>query len=204
MSEPSKRGEVCAADTAGAADGIRAGNSARVPDGDLALELQLVNEELFRPYGALVQPATLRPLRVNAGTALRHDVTSFDRDQRSGSRLIASVFETQPQALPLSIDLLERHPYSQQAIIEMSGADFVLAVCLPDGNGDPELGSLRAFLFPRGSGVIYHRGVWHTPIIGVGKAGRFFVQSWQDGTADDCLETAITPHCICSNGQAGM
>ncbi|WP_244412809.1 ureidoglycolate lyase [Ancylobacter novellus] len=204
MSELSKRDEVGAVDPAGAADGARAGSDARVPERDLALELQLVNEELFRPYGALVQPATLHPLRVNAGTALRHDVTSFDRDQRSSSRLIASVFETQPQALPLSIDLLERHPYSQQAIIEMSGADFVLAVCLPDGNGDPELGSLRAFLFPRGSGVIYHRGVWHTPIIGTGKTGRFFVQSWQDGTASDCLETAIARHLIYLSGQAGM
>lgn len=204
MSELFKRDEARALDSAGAVDSARAGGDARVPDGDLALELQLVNAELLRPYGALVQPDTPRPLRVNAGTALRHDIASFDRDQRSGSRLIASVFETQPQALPLSIDLLEQHPYSQQAIIEMSGADFVLAVCLPDGNGDPELGSLRAFLFPRGSGVIYHRGVWHTPIIGTGKAGRFFVQSWQDGTAGDCLEATIAPHWICSNGQPGM
>jgi ureidoglycolate lyase len=77
-------------------------------------------------------------------------------------------------------------------------------VCLPDGDGAPELGSLRAFLFPPGAGVIYHPGVWHTPIIGLRTAGRFFVQSWQDGSASDCLETAIAPRWIRPRGAADM
>lgn len=209
VSEISKRNDAFAGDPAGTADAARAIRDARaphgdLPHGDLELELQFVNDELFRPYGTLVHAAAPRPVPVNAGTALRHDVGAFDPDRRPGSRLIASVFETQPQALPLAIDLMEQHPFSQQAIVEMSGDDFVLAVCLPGEDGAPELASLHAFLFPRGSGVIYHRGVWHTPIIGTGTAGRFFVQSWQDGTSSDCLEAIITRHVIRPGRRMGM
>lgn len=196
MSEISKRDDAFARDRAATGDEASARAEAYPTAEALELELQLVNTELFRPYGDLVQAAAPHPLSVNAGTALRHDIGAFERDERPGSRLVSSVFETLPQSLPLAIGMLEQHPFSQQAIVEMRGIDFILAVCLADARGRPDLASLRAFLFPRGFGVIYRKGVWHTPIIGTGKVGQFFVQSWQDGTAADCEETAIPPYII--------
>jgi ureidoglycolate lyase len=190
LSEISKRGGTFTRDRAAKGDEtLRFGEA-------LELELQLVNAELFSPYGDLVQASDPHPLSVNAGTALRHDIAVFDRDERPGSRLVTSVFETLPQALPLVIGMLEQHPFSRQAIVEMRGLDFILAVCVPKANGQPDLASLRAFLFPHGFGVIYRKGVWHTPIIGIAKVGQFFVQSWQDGTAADCEEASIPPHII--------
>ncbi|UOK70900.1 ureidoglycolate lyase [Ancylobacter polymorphus] len=150
---------------------------------------------LFRPYGHLVAPGSDAPMPANAGTAWRHDITAFETDTRPGSRQIASLFETAPQALPLTVRLLERHAFSQQAIIAMQGESFILAVALDDGEGRPDLGTLRAFAFA-GGGVVYGRGVWHTPIIGLGGAGRFFVQSWQAGTTEDCEERIVAPFVI--------
>lgn len=150
---------------------------------------------LFRPYGHLVAPGNDAPMPANAGTARRHDITAFETDTRLGSRLIASLFETAPQALPLTVRLMERHAFSQQAIVAMQGESFVLAVALDDGKGHPDPATLQAFAFT-GGGVVYGRGVWHTPIIGLGGAGRFFVQSWQDGTMEDCEERIVAPFVI--------
>lgn len=150
---------------------------------------------LFRPYGHLVAPGNDAPIPANAGTARRHDITPFETDTRPGSRLIASLFETAPQALPLTVRLMERHAFSQQAIVAMRGERFVLAVALDDGEGHPDLATLRAFAFA-GGGVVYGRGVWHTPIIGLAGEGQFFVQSWQAGTAEDCEERGVGPFVI--------
>jgi ureidoglycolate lyase len=150
---------------------------------------------LFHPYGHLVAAGGADAIPANAGTAWRHDITAFETDTRPGSRLIASLFETAPQALPLIVRLMERHAFSQQAIVAMQGESFILAVALDDGQGGPDLGTLQAFAFA-GGGVVYGRGVWHTPIIGLGGAGRFFVQSWQAGTMEDCEERIVGPFVV--------
>lgn len=165
-------------------------------DQSLAIELQPVTAELFCPYGDIIQPADPNARMVNAGTAVRHDISEFAADLRPASRLIASVFETRAQYLPVTATLVERHRFSQQAIVAMQGGRFILAVCLPRADGTPDLGTLKAFLFPGGSGAIYRQGIWHAPIIGLDQESRFFVQSWQDNSAEDCEELEITPHLI--------
>lgn len=162
----------------------------------LDLPLLPATSALFRPYGHLVRSGTADPVQANGGTALRYDIAQIEEDPRPGSRLIASVFETVPQDLPLIVRLVERHAFSQQAIVAMHSEEFVLAVCLDDGQGRPDLASLRAFHFSGGGGVVYRRGIWHTPIIGLGGPGRFFVQSWQAGTAEDCEERLVAPFVI--------
>lgn len=162
-----------------------------------ALAAVAATPALFHPYGHLVAAGGADALLANAGTARRHDITAFETDTRPGSRLIASLFETAPQALPLTVRLLERHAFSQQAIVAMQGESFILAVALDDGQGRPDLATLRAFGFT-GGGVVYGRGVWHTPIIGLDGAGRFFVQSWQAGTEEDCEERSVGPFVICA------
>ncbi|SCW81510.1 ureidoglycolate lyase [Ancylobacter rudongensis] len=169
-------------------------------EGRLDLRLLPATAALFRPYGHLVSAGAADPVHVNAGTALRYDIARIDADTRPGSRLVASVFETAPQALPLVVRLMERHAFSQQAIVAMHSEDFILAVALDDGHGRPDLASLRAFHFSGGGGVVYRRGVWHTPIIGLGGAGRFFVQSWQAGTTEDCEEQIVGPFVIRAGG----
>ncbi|QJP14098.1 ureidoglycolate hydrolase [Starkeya sp. ORNL1] len=156
------------------------------------LELQPIDGEQFRPFGHVLRAADPNAQRVNAGTALRHDVAAFAPDSRPGSRLVASMFEARPQSLPLAVDLVERHPFSEQTIISMRGGAFALAVCLAGPDGGPDLASLRAFRVPAGGGIIYRKGVWHTPIIALSGESLFFVQSSQDGTADDCHEVTVS------------
>jgi ureidoglycolate lyase len=157
------------------------------------LTLRPARQEEFAPYGRIAETAG-DPTVVNNGTALRHEVGSMGTDNRPGSRLVCSIFETRPQRLPLTLSMLERHPCSAQAIIPMQRRPFALAVCLSDEDGLPDLETLRAFLFHAGQGAIYHPKVWHHPIIGLDRAALFFVQSWQDGLELDYQEVPIAPH----------
>lgn len=155
-----------------------------------------VSSPLFRPYGDVVRLGDAARRPVNAGTAWRHDVADFGSDERPGSRLIVSVFEAKPQRLPRAVSLLERHPCSRQAIVPLGEAAFVFLVALAGSDERPDMTTLKAFHCPPSSGVIYGRGVWHSPIIGLHRTGLFLVQSWQDGTATDCEEVAIPAHIV--------
>jgi ureidoglycolate lyase len=147
--------------------------------------LSPARQEDFAPYGQITD-RTADAAIVNNGTALRYDIGAMDADHRPGSRLICSVFEATPQRLPLLISMLERHSFSAQAIVPMQEEPFVLAACLSNEEGLPDLDTLRAFLFRAGQGAIYAAGIWHYPIIGLERPSRFFVQSWQDGSDLDC------------------
>ncbi len=150
----------------------------------------------FQPYGVIAETGAAPPREANKGTALRYDVAVSDKDERPASRLVTSVFATRERKLPLVVDTLERHFHSEQMIVGMQAGRFVLVVCLPDSAGQPQLSSLRAFLFRSGGGAIYHRGIWHHGIIGLDREGAFLVQSWQDGSAKDCEETSIAPRLL--------
>ncbi len=152
--------------------------------------------EAFAPYGFVLEASSPRPLEVNLGTAHRHDVAVLATDSRPGSRLVTSVFATQEQTLPVTLAMLERHPHSDQVIASMRGGRVVLAVALPDEKGHPRLDTLKAFVFQPGSGVIYRAGVWHHPMVGLDADGLFLVQSWQDGSAEDCVEVEMPPHLL--------
>nr|WP_281493620.1 ureidoglycolate lyase [Ancylobacter koreensis] len=160
------------------------------------LSLQALTPDLFRPFGHVVATGAGAPVAANAGTAWRHDVAAFAGDVRPGSRLVVSLFETAPQALPAAVTLLERHPHSLQMIVALEVSHALLAVCGSGADGAPDLSTLRAFHCRPGEGVIYAPGVWHAPLIGIGGPGRFLVQSWQDGTAADCEEIAIPPWAV--------
>lgn len=152
--------------------------------------------EAFAPYGFMIEARSPGPLVVNLGTAHRHDVAVFASDDRPGSRLVTSAFATQVQRLPVTLGMLERHPHSDQVIASMRSGRFVLAVALPDEEGRPRPDTLKAFLFEPGSGVIYRAGVWHHPMVGLDAEGLFFVQSWQDGSAQDCVEVEMAPQLL--------
>lgn len=150
------------------------------------------SERTFRPYGQIIEVGS-RPVLVNNGTALRHDLGDVLTNKRAASALLLSVFEAEPQEVPLRLEMLECHPRSAQAIVPMQAERYLVAVCLPGPGGEPAASTLKAFIFGPEQGVNYKPGVWHAPIIALGKRSLFFVQSWQDGSEADCLETAFGP-----------
>ena len=77
----------------------------------------------------------------------------------------------------------------------MTGEGFVVACAPDDAAGKPDFQRLRAFFIPPGTGVNYRRGLWHHPMIAIGRDSDLCMLAWEDGTALDCEEHPL-PHPI--------
>lgn len=124
----------------------------------------------FAPFGEVLE-ATGAPDRViNGGMCGRfHDRATIDiRDGHAG----ISLFLGQPYALPLKLEMVERHPLGSQAFLPMTPAPFLVVVA-PDENGKP--GIPQAFLTSGRQGVNYFRNTWHGVLTPLGAPQLFAV-----------------------------
>ena len=121
----------------------------------------------FAPFGDVLEAAGAPDRIINAGLCGRfHDRARLDFGP--SGRAGISIFRAELRRLPLTLDLLERHPEGSQAFVPMS-ADGFLVVVAPDAGGQP--GRARAFLTRPGQGVNVLRNTWHgvpTPLAGSG------------------------------------
>jgi ureidoglycolate lyase len=126
--------------------------------------------EAFAPFGEVLEAAGAPDWFVNRGLCGRfHDRARLDF---GGGRAGISVFLAEPRSLPLTVDLIERHPEGSQAFIPMTEAPFLVVVA-PDEGGAP--GRPRAFLTAPGQGVNYRRGTWHGVLTPLSAPGLFAV-----------------------------
>jgi len=138
--------------------------------------------EAFAPFGRVIQAyddATVAPKgaktsSANAGSATKfHKLSlvesSYPKD--AGATAGISVYRCQPVAVSdsgfLLLDVLERHPFTNQAFIPMgqssgsgTASTYIVAVAKTDIDDHPDLSSLRAFLATGAQGVVYNTAVW--------------------------------------------
>lgn len=126
--------------------------------------------EAFAPFGEILEASGDPDRIINAGRCGRwHDVASLDmRDGRPG----LSLFDAEIRALPLVLDLMERHPGGSQAFLPMAFVPFLVTVA-PDADGVP--GTPLAFVTRAGQGVNYAPGTWHGVLTPLHAPGLFAV-----------------------------
>ena len=157
------------------------------------LPVEALSAEAFAPFGDVIEAspaATHYP--INAGLAERyHDLARLDT-QADGGRPLLNLFRARGQALPLRIEMLERHRLGSQAFVPLALQRFLVVVAPPAPAPDPA--GLRAFLAAPGQGVNYRPGTWHHPLIALGDGGDFLVvdRGAPDG-AGDCEVAALVP-----------
>jgi ureidoglycolate lyase len=126
--------------------------------------------EAFAPFGDVLEAAGRPDKVINQGRCGRwHDLARLEvGDGRAG----ISLFEAEARSLPLTLEMMERHPLGAQAFLPMS-ADPFLVVVAPDAAGAP--GRPRAFLTSGAQGVNYPAGTWHGVLTPLAAPGRFAV-----------------------------
>ena len=127
--------------------------------------------EAFAPFGEVIEARGEPAKIINRGMCGRHDDLAR-LDFADGGRPAISVFAGKPYALPLTLDMVERHPLGSQAFLPMS-ADPFLVVVAPDAGGTP--GRPLAFLTRPGQGVNYRRGTWHGVLTPLARPALFAV-----------------------------
>ena len=110
---------------------------------------------------------------------------------RPGAFLFGALLAASALALPLTLAVLERHPYSTQAFLPLICTRFLVCVAptLPDG--EPDLSGLRAFVCGPGQGINYRPGVWHHGIVALDAPAEFAMLAWEDGSSGDCEERRV-------------
>ncbi|WP_417241739.1 ureidoglycolate lyase [Celeribacter sp.] len=134
------------------------------------IRLEPLTAEAFAPFGDVLDTSGAPDKMINAGLCGRyHDRATLDfSDGKAG----ISLFDAQVRTLPLTLDMMERHPEGSQAFLPMSHTSFVVIVA-PDAGGKP--GQPRAFVTTAGQGINFHRGTWHGVLTPIHAPGLFAV-----------------------------
>jgi ureidoglycolate lyase len=129
-----------------------------------------IDAAAFAPFGDLIDCAGDPDRIINQGLCGRyHDRARLDfADGRAG----VSLFKAEPRSLPLTLEMVERHPDGSQCFIPMSMDPFLVIVA-PDENGAP--GTPLAFETAPGQAVNFHRGTWHGVLTPLHAPGLFAV-----------------------------
>ena len=132
--------------------------------------IEPMSAEAFARFGDVLDCRGAPDKLINQGRCGRyHDRATLDfGDGRAG----ISLFQAEVRTLPLTLDMVERHPEGSQAFLPMSHAPFLVIVA-PNEDGRP--GTPRAFLTSAGQGINFHRGTWHGVLTPLHAPGLFAV-----------------------------
>lgn len=126
------------------------------------IKIEPLTREAFEAFGDVIEiTANSDSHPINAGTTERfHDLATIIATGED-ARAIISMARAQPFTLPLTVPMLERHPFGSQAFIPITPGRFVVVVA-PDAGGKP--GTPRAFMVGPGQAINYFLGTWHAPL----------------------------------------
>lgn len=153
------------------------------------ITLSKLTQEYFSDFGRVIDTADPEGhgLSVNEGRAERFDYPRlFNHSEAMGDPNL-SIYKITPCNLPVQIEMLERHPNSNQVFLPIISGHYLICVAPPDINGLPDLSMIMAFMVPPEVGISYHPNTWHLPLMVLESPGTFAMMMWSDGTDDDCI-----------------
>ena len=134
------------------------------------IPIRPITARAFAPYGDLIDCAGAPDMVINQGRCGRyHDRARLDF---AAGRAGISLFDARPCTLPLTLEMVERHPEGSQAFIPMTHQEFLVVVA-PDRGGAP--GTPLAFRTAPGQAINLHRGTWHGVLTPLHAPGLFAV-----------------------------
>ena len=149
------------------------------------MRLRALTPESYRPYGDVIAAAG-GSKDANMGTARRWDFLTPLVNKRGRAKPNLCVFRCAPyKGRTFPVRLLERHKHSTQVFLPLAGAGRALVI-VARGGDKPDLSTLAAFVLEGARGVSYHPGVWHHPMVALGRASDLACLVWEDGSAGDC------------------
>ena len=131
-----------------------------------------LTREVFAPFGEVIEKADSETRLINNGMCTRHHDLAAVEIRGEGGRPSVNIFAGKPYAMPLMLEMVERHPLGSQAFIPMHDRPFLVVVC-PDEEGRP--GTPSAFITKPGQGVSFPPGQWHGVLTPLDEPGDFVV-----------------------------
>lgn len=142
--------------------------------------------EAFAPFGDVLWAGRGEGASANQGTAVRYNWAAALESRRAHAKPNLAIFRSDPQTLPFTVKLLERHPSSTQVFLPLVCSRYLVVVAPTLASGAPDVSALRAFLCGPGQGINYACGTWHHPMIALDAPAELAMLAWEDGTQGDC------------------
>ena len=152
---------------------------------DLTISLLSPDPETFAPYGRFVTPPDAPGKRQYYSDAL--EIRAED------SAPVLHVNYVLPQTLPITVDLIERHPHAAQCFFPLDVSRYAVMVMPSCDTGAPDPDCVLGFLLPGTMGVIFNPGIWHLGATVIDRPGHFVVLMWRDGHLPDDDFQSIQP-----------
>jgi ureidoglycolate lyase len=122
------------------------------------ITIEPLTRTTFAPFGQVIELDGAQHFPINRGMVERyHDLARIELGGPD-PRPLLSLMRGRPYALPLSLDMVERHPLGSQAFYPLSPRPFLVIVAL-DHHGTPQ--TPRAFRTAPGQGVNLAMNTWH-------------------------------------------
>ncbi len=129
-----------------------------------------ITHHAFAHYGEIIDTSGAPDKIINQGLCGRyHDKVTLDF---TSGRTGVSLFKSEPRSLPLTLQMVERHPAGLQLFIPMS-ADGFLVIVARDLGGTPD--HPMAFMTRPGQAINFHRNAWHGVLTPLTEPGLFAV-----------------------------
>ena len=150
------------------------------------LPVEPLTRAAFQPFGEVIEAGSAAvQFEINNGSTTRfHDLARVDV-AAEGGHVLVNIFRARPLPMPLIVAMVEKHPLGSQAFMPLEVAPFLVVVAPPGDAVAPA--DLRAFLAGAGQGVNYAPGVWHHPVIALGRESDFLVID-RGGPGDNLAE----------------
>ena len=136
---------------------------------------RLLDAEGFAPFGTLAHlPAPGARADVGPAQNLRDGVAPCLR---------WAVARRTP--LPLRVTTMERHRYSSQSFIPLTGARWLVLVAPKNAADGPDMARAMAFCLDGTQAITYAPDVWHHPLTALDDGAGFAVLTFLDGSGND-------------------
>jgi len=147
-----------------------------------------LSAEAFAPYGDVIEASEkTKKISINYGNTTRfHDLMKVDVADEDGEPCV-SIFRSTPLTLPITIKLMEYHPFGSQAFIPLGHEPYLLVVA---NAGDFNANKIKAFIARSDQGVNYHKGTWHHFSLALNHTSDFLVLD-RKGEGNNCVEYAL-------------
>jgi ureidoglycolate lyase len=149
----------------------------------MKIKAQKLTQEVFEGFGQVLMGSGAGPER--------KDYAAKIDNKRASANPNMSFMRVTPSNLPIHIDTMERHEYSNQVFIPMNGTFHLVVVCPQDTTGKPDVEKMIAFVANGSQAVNYNTGTWHAPRTVVRGPGEFIMFRWDDGSDLDTEQISL-------------
>jgi len=131
----------------------------------MSYEINKITYDNFSEFGDFINPFGKIGEDINLNTTKSYFDLANIEILGDDSNVRLNLFDAKKRLFPLSINMLENHPFSSQIFLPLGEYPFYVIVC--PASKKPIIEDIKIFKIDQGNGVNFKPQVWHFPLISI-------------------------------------